>query len=93
MFKPVGNRVLIQKIEEVKKSGLLIMPQNSMEDVSRGKVVSVSAGSYQNGVLVPPLVKEGDVVLYAKAPSQEITDEAGNKFEVISDTTIIGTDN
>lgn len=93
MFQPVGSRVLIRKIEEVKKSGLLIIPQNSMEDISRGKIAAVGAGSWQNGTLVPVSVKVGDVVLYAKSASQEITDTEGNKFEVVNENTIIGIDN
>ena len=92
MFKPVGSRVMVQKIEEVKKSGLLIMPSTS-EEYSKAKVIAVGNGSYQNGVLIPVCVKEGDIVLYMRGNGQEITDDKGNKFEVILENAIIGIDN
>ena len=38
----------------------------------KGKVIAAGPGAYQNGVLVPMTVKEGDMVVYSKYSGSEI---------------------
>jgi chaperonin GroES len=72
--KPLGDRVLVQPIEqeEVKKGGIII-PDTAKEKPQEGKVVAVGAGKRDdNGKLIPMDVKKGDRVLYSKYGGTEI---------------------
>jgi chaperonin GroES len=72
--KPLGDRVLVQPIEqeEVKKGGIII-PDTAKEKPQEGKVVAVGAGKRDdNGKLIPMDVKKGDRVLFSKYGGTEI---------------------
>ena len=72
--KPLGDRVLVQPIEqeEVKKGGIII-PDTAKEKPQEGKVVAVGPGKRDdNGKLIPMDVKKGDRVLYSKYGGTEI---------------------
>lgn len=72
--KPLGDRVLVQPIEqeEVKKGGIII-PDTAKEKPQEGKVVAVGAGKRDdNGKLIPMDVKMGDRVLFSKYGGTEI---------------------
>lgn len=67
MFKPLNNYVLIQRIEEENKTaGGIIIPDTAKEKPSRGRVVAVGDGAFENGVRIPMTVKSGNTVLFAK---------------------------
>ena len=66
---PLGDRVLIKSSnsnEEKKTSSGIIIPQGTSDDrgSKQGQVVAVGAGGRENGKLVKPSVKEGDMVLF-----------------------------
>lgn len=64
-FKPLFDRVLIQKIVEAPKSTSgLILSSSSTSAQNKGRVISVGDG-YRNesGSTTPLALKEGDVVL------------------------------
>ena len=71
--KPLGDRVLVQAIEqdEVKKGGIII-PDTAKEKPQEGKIVAVGPGKHEDGKLVPMNVKKGDRVLYSKYGGTEI---------------------
>ena len=72
--KPLGDRVLVQPIEqeEVKKGGIII-PDTAKEKPQEGKVVATGPGKRDdNGKLIPMDVKKGDRVLYSKYGGTEI---------------------
>jgi chaperonin GroES len=72
--KPLGDRVLVQPIEqeEVKKGGIII-PDTAKEKPQEGKIVAVGPGKRDdNGKLIPMDVKKGDRVLYSKYGGTEI---------------------
>jgi chaperonin GroES len=71
--KPLGDRVLVQPIEqeEVKKGGIII-PDTAKEKPQEGKIVAVGPGKHEDGKLVPMNVKKGDRVLYSKYGGTEI---------------------
>jgi chaperonin GroES len=72
--KPLGDRVLVQPIEEteVKKGGIII-PDTAKEKPQEGKVVALGTGKIDdNGKKVDFTVKKGDKVLISKYGGTEI---------------------
>jgi chaperonin GroES len=82
VFKPLGNRVLIEREEESNTtlSGIII-PDSSKVKPLNGKVLSI--GSEVEGVEV------GDVVVFAKYTGTEIVVE-GNEYLILSVDDILG---
>jgi chaperonin GroES len=73
-LKPLGNRVVIEPIEEeeVTASGI-VLPETAKEKPQKGKVLSVGPGDRNDeGERIPMDVKEGDTVLFAKYAGTEI---------------------
>ena len=65
----IGDNVLIQRTEELKtsKSGLIIIPETCTEKPMTGTVVKAGDGLVKdNGVRIPLLVKENDLVVFSK---------------------------
>ena len=63
--KPLGDRVLVQPVEEqeVKKGGIII-PDTAKEKPQEGKVIALGTGKRdEDGKLIPFEVKKGDRVL------------------------------
>lgn len=73
MLKPLADRVVIEVAEaETKTASGIILADTSKEKSMKGKVIAAGPGAYQNGVLVPMTVKEGDMVVYSKYSGSEI---------------------
>lgn len=73
-IKPLGDRVLVEAIEEkeVVKGGIYI-PDSAKEKPQQAKVVAVGPGKRDDkGVLIPADVKVGDIVLISKYGGTEI---------------------
>ncbi|MEJ2706117.1 MAG: co-chaperone GroES [Anaerolineales bacterium] len=73
-LKPLGNRVVIEPIEEeeVTASGI-VLPETAKEKPQKGKVLSVGPGDRNDeGERIPMDVNEGDTVLFAKYAGTEI---------------------
>lgn len=75
--QPLRDHVLIEPMkEEVKKGGIILPDTVHKERPEQGKVVAVGPGRYEDGELVKPSVKKGDVVLFTKyGPNQIKIDE------------------
>ncbi len=73
-IKPLGDRVVLQPIEEEQKKGGIILPDTlQKERPQKGKVVEVGAGRVDDsGKLIAMSVKKGDVVLFTKYGPNEI---------------------
>jgi chaperonin GroES len=72
--KPLGDRVLVQPIEETEtKKGGIIIPDTAKEKPQEGKVVALGTGKLDdNGKRVDFTVKKGDKVLISKYGGTEI---------------------
>ena len=92
MFKPLNNYVLIQRIEEDNKTaGGIIIPDTAKEKPSRGRVIAVGDGAFENGARVPMTVKVGDTILFAKwASSANEVKIDGAEYVLIKETDILG---
>lgn len=74
-LKPLGNRVLVQRLEpEEKMKGGIILPDSAKKKQETARVVSVGSGKkLEDGKTLPMPVKVGDVVLMDKYSGQEVT--------------------
>jgi chaperonin GroES len=75
VLKPLGNRVLVQRLEqEEKMKGGIILPDTAKKKQERAKVVAVGSGKQlDDGKLLPIPVQVGDLVLMDKYSGQEVT--------------------
>ena len=84
-FKPLGKRVLLERIEEptTTASGIII-PDNAKEKPLSGIVRAISAKVEEKG-----LVSVGDKVVFAKYSGTELTLE-GKAYLVMNTDDILG---
>lgn len=67
-FKPLGERVLVERLEEESKtSSGIIIPDNAKEKPLMGKVKAISAKVAEEKTL-----KEGDTIVFGKYAGSEI---------------------
>jgi chaperonin GroES len=72
-LKPLGDRLVVKAIEaEQTTVGGLVLPDTAQEKPSRGTVVAVGEGRYEDGKRVPLDVAVGDEVIYSKYGGVEI---------------------
>jgi len=76
-FRPLGDRVLIKRVEDENKTeGGIIIPDAAKEKTQTGMVVAVGPGRYDaQGKLIPMNVKENEMVYFAKYSGTELDDE------------------
>ncbi len=72
--KPLNDRVLVQRIEEVQMTkGGIFIPDTAKEKPIEGRVVAVGPGKMSDsGNRMASTVKEGDRVLFGKYAGSEI---------------------
>jgi len=88
--KPLGDRVLIKRIEpeEVVKGGIII-PDTAKEKPQQGEVVEVGPGKRdEKGNRIPIDVKPGQKVLFSKYAGTEIEID-GEKYLIMSQDDIL----
>ncbi len=72
-IKPLGDRILVKRIEEEAKSkGGIIIPDSAKEKPMQGIVEAVGPGKHEEGKLVPMNVKKGDKILFGKYSGNEV---------------------
>jgi chaperonin GroES len=73
--RPLHDRVVVRRLEEGEQNiGGIIIPDTAKEKPQRGKVIAIGDGKMNDdGKRVPLDVKAGDLILFGKYTSQEIT--------------------
>jgi len=73
-LKPLGNRVLAQRLEkEETMKGGIILPDSAKKKQETAKVVAIGSGKrLDDGKILPIPVKEGDIILMDKYAAQEV---------------------
>ncbi len=91
MIKPLGQRVLLKRIEaEEKTAGGLFLPDTAKEKPQEALVVSVGTGGRdEQGKLIEFTVKENDRVLISKYGGTEVKID-GVDYLIISENDILG---
>jgi chaperonin GroES len=73
-FRPLSDRILVERVEESDKTkGGIIIPDTAKEKPAEGKVVATGNGRMgEDGKLLPMDVKVGDRVLFSKYGGTEV---------------------
>lgn len=90
-IRPVGDRVLIEHIEEKEQvRGGVIIPDSAREKPQEAKVIALGSGrKTKDGVVVPFEVRVGDKVLVAKYGGSEVKIDQ-KKFTLVREDDILG---
>ena len=90
-FRPLGDRVLVRRIEEeAKTKGGIIIPDTAKEKPQEGEVVAVGPGARNEaGALVPLDVKEGDKILFGKWSGTEVKID-GEDLIIMKESDVLG---
>src|SRR5438874_12822434 len=89
-IKPLGDRVLVQPIEEQElKKGGIIIPDTAKEKPQEGKVVALGTGKIDDkGKKIDFTLKKGDKVLISKYGGTEINSDDQNYLIMREDATL-----
>ena len=90
-IRPLGDRILIKRIQEEEKTkGGIIIPDTAKEKPQEGKVVAVGKGKMtEQGKLLTPDVKAGDRILFGKYSGSEVKIE-GEEHLILREDDILG---
>ena len=88
--KPLNDRVLVQRLEEMAMTkGGIYIPDSAKEKPVEGKVVAVGPGKVNDqGNRVPLNVKEGDKILFGRYAGSEIKIE-GEEYLMMREEDIL----
>ncbi|MEC0369338.1 co-chaperone GroES [Paenibacillus chibensis] len=88
MIKPLGDRVLVEPIEQEETTSFgIVLPDSAKEKPQEGKIIAIGGGAVKDGVRVPLEVKEGDRVLFSKYAGTEIKYE-GKEYLIMKESDI-----
>ena len=90
-FKPLHDRVLVERVEQdVKSAGGIIIPDTAKEKPTEGEVLAVGSGVRdENGELQPLDVTPGDRILFGKWSGTEV-DLDGEELLIMKESDIMG---
>ena len=90
-FRPLGDRVLVRRVEEDTMSkGGIIIPDTAREKPQEGEIIAVGPGARdEDGKRVPPDVAAGDRVLFGKWSGAEVKLD-GEDLIIMKEADILG---
>ena len=90
-FRPLGDRVLVKRVEEEEKTkGGIIIPDSAKEKPQEGEVVAVGPGARDDSGKIQPLdVKAGDRILFGKWSGTEVKID-GQDLLIMKESDIMG---
>jgi chaperonin GroES len=90
-FRPLHDRVVIRRVDEVEKSkGGIIIPDTAKEKPQEGEVIAVGPGARdESGKLIPIDLKAGDLVLFGKWSGSEVKID-GKDLLIMKESDIMG---
>jgi chaperonin GroES len=72
-IRPLGDRIVVQRLEEELEKGGIIIPDTAKEKSLKGKIVAVGEGKVtEDGNRIPMQLKKGDKVLIGKYSGTEV---------------------
>jgi len=73
-LKPLGDKVIVEILKaEDKTKGGIILPDTAKEKPQEAKVIAVGSGkTLENGKVVAPDVKAGDIIIFGKYSGSEV---------------------
>ena len=90
-FRPLGDRVLVKRVEEeAKTKGGIIIPDTAKEKPQEGEVIAVGPGARDETGKIQPLdVKAGDRILFGKWSGTEVKIE-GDDLLIMKESDVLG---
>lgn len=90
MIKPLGDRVVIELVEQEEKTASgIVLPDSAKEKPQEGKVVAVGTGRItDSGEKVALEVKEDDHIIYSKFAGTEVKYE-GKEYLILREDDIL----
>ncbi|WP_163538265.1 co-chaperone GroES [Gracilibacillus sp. YIM 98692] len=90
MLKPLGDRVIIELVEQEEKTASgIVLPDSAKEKPQEGKVVAVGSGRVtDNGEKVALEVKEGNNIIFSKFAGTEVTYD-GKEYLILRENDIL----
>jgi chaperonin GroES len=90
-FRPLGDRVLVKRVEEESKTkGGIIIPDTAKEKPQEGEVVSVGPGARDERGIVNALeLKAGDRILFGKWSGTEVKVD-GEDLIIMKESDVLG---
>ena len=90
-FRPLGDRVVIKRVEEQAKSkGGIIIPDTAKEKPQEGEVVAVGPGLWdEDGKRIPMELRAGDSILFGKWSGSEVT-IGGEDLLIMKESDVLG---
>jgi len=91
-IKPLGDHVVVKLLEEEVQTfagGALVLPDTAKEKPQRGEVIAVGPGRREDGERVPPEVKVGDKVVFAKYAGTKFKTEDGEEIQFMRESDIL----
>ena len=90
-FRPLGDRVLVKRVEEEEKTkGGIIIPDTAKEKPQEGEVVAVGPGARDDSGKIQPLdVKAGDRILFGKWSGTEVKID-GADLIIMKESDVLG---
>jgi chaperonin GroES len=90
-FRPLGDRVLVKRVEEESKTkGGIIIPDTAKEKPQEGEVVAVGPGDRdEDGKHVAMDLKAGDRILFGKWSGTEVKID-GEDLIIMKESDVLG---
>lgn len=90
-FRPLGDRVLVRRVEEdAKTRGGIIIPDTAKEKPQQGEIIAVGPGDRgDDGKIVALEVKPGDRILFGKWSGTEVRID-GEDLLIMKESDILG---
>jgi chaperonin GroES len=90
-FRPLGDRVLVRRVEEATKTaGGIIIPDTATEKPQEGEVLAVGNGAIgDDNERVPLDVKPGDKILFGKWGGTEVKID-GEDLLIMKESDVMG---
>ncbi|MFB4168654.1 co-chaperone GroES [Virgibacillus sp. JSM 102003] len=90
MIKPLGDRVVIELVEQEEKTASgIVLPDSAKEKPQEGNVVAVGSGRVtDNGERVALEVSEGDRIVFSKFAGTEVK-YSGTEYLILRENDIL----
>lgn len=90
MIKPLGDRVVIEIVEEEETTASgIVLPESAKEKPQQGKVVAVGSGRVtDNGQKVTPEVAEGNNIIFSKFAGTEV-EYGGSEYLILRESDVL----
>ena len=90
-IQPLGNRVLIKRVQAATSKGGIFLPETAKEKPREGEVIAVGPGKVsKEGVIEAMDVKVGDKILFTNYAGTEVKSDDDDEYLILSQDDILG---